>query len=150
MAGDEKMIAVWPLPMTDGIDAPFWEAATRGKLAMQTCAACGKMRFPPRPMCPSCQSLERTWQNLSGRGHIWSFTIPYPPLLPAFNDQAPYNVVVVELEEDPSIRLVGNLIGDASGALNQINPHTIKIGEPVQAIYVPMADDVSLIRWVRR
>lgn len=150
MAGNESMIAVWPLPMTDGIDGPFWAAACRGELAMQACSDCGKLRFPPRPMCPSCQSLKREWRTLSGRGKIWSFSIPHPPLLPAFNDQAPYNVIVVELEEDPTVRLVGNLVSDATGMLNQIDPHTIKIGEPVQAIYVPMADDVSLIRWVRR
>lgn len=150
MAGNEQMIATWPLPATDGMDGPFWAAAKNGELVIQACSSCGKLRFPPRPMCPACNSREREWKKMSGRGRIWSFVVPHPPLLPAFNDQAPYNVITVELEEDPTVRLVGNLVGDVTGALNQIDPSTLKIGELVQAVYVPMADDVSLIRWVRR
>ena len=150
MAGDEKMIQSWPLPTTDGHDAPFWEAARRGVLSMEVCSSCGKLRFPPRPMCPSCHSRRREWREISGRGQIWSFTVPHPPLLPAFHALAPYNVVVVELEEEPAIRLVGNLVEASSRPINGVSGDSIRIGEPVQAVFVRVADDVSLIRWVRR
>jgi uncharacterized OB-fold protein len=150
MAGDEKMIKAWPLPATDGEDAPFWQATQRGELVMQACGDCGELRFPPRNMCPSCHSRKREWRKLSGRGRIWSFVVPHPPLLPAFNDQAPYNVIVVELDEDPSIRMVGNLVNGPDSALNDVKPETIRIGDPVEAVYVPMAEDVTLIRWARR
>lgn len=150
MAGKVNMISSWPLPTTGDFDAPFWEAARRSALVIHACLDCGTLRFPPRPMCPSCNSLRREWREVSGRGRIWSFVVPHPPLLPVFNEQAPYNVVVVELEEDPSIRLVGNLVADADAPINSIDPATITIGESVQAVFVPMADDVSLIRWVRR
>ena len=62
---------------------------------------------------------------------------------------APYNVIVVELDEDPTIRLVGNLVTGADGEINEIDPHQIQIGEPVEAVFAPMADDCSLVRWVR-
>lgn len=150
MAGNEPMIKSWPLPTTNGFDAPFWQAAQRGALVMQACGNCSELRFPPRPMCPSCHSVKREWREVSGRGRIWSFIISHPPLLPVFNEQAPYNVIVVEIEEDPSIRLVGNLVEDVAGPINGVRPETISIGEPVQAVFVPMAEDVSLIRWVRR
>lgn len=150
MAGDEKMIAAWPLPVTnDPNDAPFYEAALRGELSMQACGDCGKLRFPPRPMCPACQSMKKEWRKMSGRGKIWSYVVPHPPLLPAFNDLGPYNVVVVELDDAPSIRLVGNLVNGPDDLLNAVDPKTIKIGEPVEAVFVPMADDVKLIRWKR-
>ena len=150
MAGNEKMIESWPLPTTDDHDAPFWEGARRGALVMEACSSCGELRFPPRPMCPYCHSRQREWRELSGRGRIWSFIVPHPPLFPVFNPLAPYNVIIVELEEQPSIRLVGNLVSDPAGPINGVNPETIQIGEPVQAVFVPMTEDVTLIRWVRR
>ena len=150
MAGDEKMFESWPLPTTDGHDATFWEGARRGVLTMEACGDCGELRFPPRPMCPSCHSLQRLWHELSGRGRIWSFIVPHPPLFPVFNRLAPYNVVIVELEETPSIRLPGNLVEDPADPINSVKAETIRINEPVQAVFVPVAEDVSLIRWIRR
>jgi uncharacterized OB-fold protein len=150
MAGDEKMIAAWPLPVTDAPDdAPFYQAGVRGELAMQACAECGRLRFPPRCMCPACRSMKVEWKKMSGRGRIWSFVVPHPPLLPVFNEQAPYNVIVVELDDDPAIRLVGNLVTGPDDPLDAVDPATIRIGEAVEAVFVPMADDVSLIRWKR-
>ena len=143
------MIEGIPLPSTDdSLDAPYWDAARRGELVVQTCRACGQRRFPPRPMCPTCQSLEHTWKPLSGEGRIWSFVFPHPPLLPAFAQVAPYNVIIVELAEDPSLRMVGNLVTAADGPINQVDPATIKIGTPVRVVFHRVADDVALARWV--
>ncbi len=38
---------------------------------------------------------------MSGRGRIWSYVIPHPPLLPAYAEQALYNAVLVELADAP-------------------------------------------------
>jgi len=144
------MIDGWPLPVTDDpLDREFYRAARRGELVIQACGDCGKLRFPPRPMCPACQSLAQRWQVLAGRGRVWSYTVPHPPLLPVFNAQAPYNVVVVELDDAPGIRLVGNLVAGTEAPLNSVDPATIRIGEPVEAVFVAMAEDVTLIRWRR-
>jgi uncharacterized OB-fold protein len=43
-----------------------------------------------------------------------SFTICHPPVLPAYTDRVPYNVIVVRLDEGPY--LVSNLI-DADPAV---------------------------------
>ncbi len=82
---------------------------------MQACGACGKWRMPPRPMCPSCRSTDVKWDRTSGRGRIWSFIVPHPPLLPAYAEKAPYNAIIVELEEDPTIRYAGNLVVERGG-----------------------------------
>jgi uncharacterized OB-fold protein len=87
---------------------------------------------------------------MSGKGRIWSFVVPHPPLLPAFMDLAHYNVVVVEVDEDPLIRLVGNLLETSDGAINEVDPVTIRIGEPVQVVFQPAGEDMVLPRWVRR
>jgi uncharacterized OB-fold protein len=149
MAGDEAMVAAWPLPVTDDpIDAGFWAAARDGRLVVQACARCGHRVFPPRPMCPSCRSVDRVWDTVSGLGTIWSWTVAHPPLLPVFAEQAPYAVVIVALDEDPSIRLVGNLVADVDAPIDSIDPSTIQMDEPVRAVF-PVIGDVALVRWIR-
>jgi uncharacterized OB-fold protein len=134
--------------LEDEQTAPFWAGTARGELLVQQCSGCGRKRIPPRPMCPECRSLENEWVPLAGRGRVWSFVVPHGPLLPAYMEFVPYNVIVVELEEDPSLRLVGNLVESADGALNGVDPHSIEIGEPVRVVF-SQVDDVHLPRWVR-
>jgi uncharacterized OB-fold protein len=137
------------LPDLEDDDAkPFWDGTARGELLVQKCSACGRRRLPPRPMCPACRSLENEWVKLSGKGRVWSFVIPHPPLLPAYTPLAPYNVIAVELDEDPSLRLVGNLVASADGAINEIDPHSIEIGEPLRVVFAKV-EDAHLPRWVR-
>lgn len=132
----------------DPTAAEFWAGTARGELLVQACGACGAWRMPPRPMCPKCRSVEVRWDRTSGRGRIWSFIVPHPPLLPAFAQLAPYNAIVVELEEDASIRYAGNLVASADGPINEIDPATIRIGEPVRVVFCAV-EDVMLPRWVR-
>jgi len=137
------------LPDLDDDDAAlFWQGTARGELLIQTCAECGRRRMPPRPMCFACRSLRHAWKPVSGRGAIWSFVVPHPPLLPAYQAIAPYNVIVVQLAEDPSLRLVGNLLPRSGGTPNEIDPATIRIGEPVRVVFRRVGD-VALPQWVR-
>ncbi|WP_432137403.1 MULTISPECIES: Zn-ribbon domain-containing OB-fold protein [unclassified Streptomyces] len=131
-------------PVTDPDGAPFWEYAARGELRVQYCADCAEPRFPPRPCCPRCQSFASEWRAVSGRGRIWSYVLPHPPLLPDYARCAPYNVVVVELAEHPGIRLVGNVVARADAALDSVPPDRLRIGARVRAVFG--AD--GLPRWV--
>ncbi|MFI7015544.1 Zn-ribbon domain-containing OB-fold protein [Streptomyces sp. NPDC050164] len=130
-------------PVTDTDGAPFWEYAARGELRVQACAGCGELRFPPRPCCPHCQSFESEWRRVSGRGRVWSYVVPHPPLLPGYAELAPYNVVVVELDEAPRIRLVGNLVAGPGEPINSLATDRLRIGTRVRAVF---AD--GLPRWV--
>ncbi len=137
------------LPDLDDDDAaPFWQGTARGELLAQTCTDCGRRRIPPRPMCPECRSLRHRWTPLSGRGTVWSFVVAHPPLLPAYAALAPYNVVTVALDEDPRLRLVGNLVARADGPINEIDAATMRIGEPVRVVF-QQVEDVFLPRWMR-
>jgi uncharacterized OB-fold protein len=122
-------------PLVDDDGAPYFEYAAKGELRMQTCANCGEVLFPPRPMCPRCQGIEFEWRLMSGRGHVWSFAVPRPPLLPDYAALAPYPVVVVELAEDRRLRLVGNLVASEGAAIDSVDPATIEIGQPVRAVF---------------
>lgn len=131
-------------PLTDADGAPFWQYARDGELRVQTCADCDEPRFPPRPCCPHCQSFASEWRQVSGRGRVWSYVFPHPPLLPDYAAVAPYNVIVVELVDAPRIRLVGNLVSEAGAALNSLAPGRIRIGARVQVVF----DEGGLPQWV--
>ncbi|MER6783745.1 OB-fold domain-containing protein [Streptomyces sp. NPDC000658] len=131
-------------PVTDPDGAPFWRYAARGELRVQACADCGEPRFPPRPCCPHCRSFASEWRPVSGRGRIWSYVVPHPPLLPEYAAQAPYNVIVVELAESPRIRLVGNLVSGPGAALDSFPPDRVRIGARVQVVF----DGDGLPQWV--
>ncbi len=137
------------LPFIDDDAVPFWEGTRRGELRMQQCAETGRLIFPPRPMSPWGQHTEPTWTTVSGRGTIWSFAVPHPPLLPQFAELAPYNVILVALDEDPNVRLVGNLIAREGGEINEIDPSDIEIGVPVRAVFDRVSEDIHLPRWVQ-
>lgn len=136
------------LPVVDEDGAPFWEYAARGELRVQTCASCDEPRFPPRPCCPHCQSFDGEWRRTSGRGRIWSYVLPHPPLLPAYAEQAPYNAVVVELADAPRIRLVGNVVAAPDAALDSVDPARLRIGAAVRVAFHEAADGLFVPRWL--
>lgn len=143
------MESAWLLPDLDDQDtAGFWEHAAQGRLVVQGCEDCDHHVFPPRPMCPACRSTRRRWVEVAGTGTVWSFVIPHPPLLPAFAEFAPYNVIIVALDEDPTLRMTGNLVASAAGDIDEIDPHSIEIGERVRVVFHSI-EDVTLPRWVR-
>lgn len=153
MAAPTPTTSALTIPQMDEESAGFWEGTAVGELRMQACGACGRLRFPPRVMCPHCQSTERHWQVVSGRGTIWSYVVPHPPLLPAYAELAPYNVITVALEEDPALRMVGNLVTGPEGLINEIDPDSIVIDEPVTVVFSqrehPDGEKVSMPEWVR-
>jgi hypothetical protein len=86
---------------------------------------------------------------MSGRARIWSFIVPHAPVLDVFAPFTPFAVVIVALDEDPSLRLVGNLLRHPTASIDSIDPATVEIGEPVRAVFVPLATGVHLPQWVR-
>ena len=136
------------LPPVNDENAPFWEGARNGELRLQQCAETARLIFPPRALSPWAPHAELVWTRVSGRGTLWSFAVPHPPLLPQFVELAPYNVIIVALEEDPSIRLVGNLVTSETGAINEIDPATIEIGTPVRVVFQRISDEIYLPRWM--
>ncbi|MGI5455663.1 Zn-ribbon domain-containing OB-fold protein [Streptomyces sp. CA-249302] len=131
-------------PVIDPDGAPFWRYAAAGELRVQACADCGEPRFPPRPCCPHCQSFAAEWRPVSGHGRIWSYVVPHPPLLPDYAEQAPYNVIVVELADAPRVRLVGNLVAAPGARLDSVPPERLRIGAKVQVVFT----EEGLPQWV--
>jgi uncharacterized OB-fold protein/acyl dehydratase len=121
-----------PKPPRNQDNAFFWEGVDRGELLIQRCVSCGRLRHPPRPMCPNCQSLEWDTVTASGKGEVYSFIIPHYPQVPMF--EYPYVVAVIALEE--GTRLISNVI--------DIDPGDVTIGMPVEVRFVAVDDELTL------
>lgn len=119
-----------PLPMAD--DQFFWDGVAAGELRLQRCAACGKLRHPPGPMCPHCHSLESSIERASGRGTVYSYVIPRHTAIESSGD--PVIAALIELEE--GARLVSNLCGVA--------PDEIRNGMAVEVFFTEFEDGVRL------
>lgn len=108
-----------PTPET----APYWEGANRGELLIQRCNGCGRSFFYPRAHCPLCSSPEVTWEAASGRATLHTYLITHRPA-PGFEQDAPYAIAVVELEEGP--RMMTNIVGIPN------TPENLEIGMALQ------------------
>jgi uncharacterized OB-fold protein len=73
------------------------------------CAACGRVHFPRRPVCPDCQAADVTPARLATVGTIYTFTI-VQSRPPGYIGPTPYAFGIVELADD--LRVTTTLIAD--------------------------------------
>ena len=136
------------VPENDSEFAGYFEAARQHRLVVKKCVGCGLLRFPPGSGCPWCTSLDWTWQQVSGRGAIYSYEIIVHAIQPGFRDLAPYPVVVVELDEqrgvpDPrhGLRIIANLVDADFQAEAEGN---VAIGKRVDVVFQDLSPELSL------
>jgi uncharacterized OB-fold protein len=98
-----------PIPRPAPESVPYWEAAKKHRLELPHCHACGKLWFPPSQSCPHCLAVDFSWEPVSGRGKVFSFVVFHRVYHPAFAQEVPYVVALVELEEGP--RMLTNIVG---------------------------------------
>jgi len=130
-----------PLPIPSHDDKEFWEGCARHELLIQRCGDCGTFRFPPRPMCHNCASMNMEWAKVSGKGEIYSWINVVHPVHPAMIDRVPFAVVLVELDDAPGARLVSNMVDCES--------EEIEIGMPVQVMFEDVAPEITLYKFKR-
>ena len=128
-----------PLPQPSRDNAPFYEAAKRGELRFQKCTACSAFRHYPRPVCPQCLSRDYTWERSTGRGTVYTWTIVRGPTLPAFEHKLPYNVVDILMDE--GVHFVSEVL--------DCPPEEITAGMHVEAAFVPVSDEITLVKFRR-
>jgi uncharacterized OB-fold protein len=124
-----------PEPVMGVYDAPLWESIRARRMRLQRCAACGAWQYPPGPGCPECLSEALEWREVSGGARVVSWAVFHRQYLPAY--PAPYNVVVVRLDEGPL--MVSNLEGRA--------PQGSWIGARMRLVYATMPDGAVLPRF---
>jgi uncharacterized OB-fold protein len=102
-----------PVPRMNTLTRPFWDACATGRLTFQRCTSCRHAVFNPAPICSVCHSTSLAWEDSAGLGSVYSWTVAYRPLSPAFT--APYAPVIVDMDE--GYQIVSNVIGCRVGDL---------------------------------
>jgi uncharacterized OB-fold protein len=95
------------------------------------------VRNPIQALCPRCLAEEFDWALLSGRGEVFAKVVYHRAFHPAYRDDVPYNVVMVQLAEGP--RLFSNVV-DADN-------DEIRVGDPVQVVFDRIDADLTVPRF---
>jgi hypothetical protein len=97
-----------------GWQMPFWESLRQRRTEVQRCADCGRFRYVPKERCPFCLSPRASWEPISGRGEVYTYSVVHRGPTPAYQADAPYVIVHVTMEE--GFRMAGGLRGVAPEA----------------------------------
>ena len=123
-----------PKPRPAPESLPYWQAAKEHRLALPKCEDCSQFWFPPSRTCPHCLSTNFSFQNVSGRGKVFSFVTFHRVYRPAFAEDVPYVVALVELEEGP--RVLTNILG--------VTHEDVRCEMRVEVVFDDYDEDVSI------
>lgn len=126
-----------PLPVTDALTEPFWQAANEGRLVLQSCTACGRAQHYPRPHCVHCSATALEWVTASGRAVVHTFTVIHRNDAPGFADELPYVFAILELDE--GVRMPGNM--------RRADPESLHIGMPVRVCFDQATPEIAIPQW---
>lgn len=125
------------LPQVTDLNRHFWTGGERGALCFLRCRDCGTYIHPPVRVCPKDHSKNVEPEAVSGRAQVASYTINHQPWMPG--PELPYVVAIVEIEEDPTVRLTTNIVGCA--------PEEVRIGMKVEVEFEKHPDGDETV-WI--
>jgi uncharacterized OB-fold protein len=118
------------LPRVTAGDRHFWTGGADGELRILRCQDCGFWIHPPKPRCPECLSSAVSPETTGGRGTVYTFTLNHQPWNPTY--EHPYVIAVVELDEQPNLRVTTNI--------HDCDPQDVHIGMPVEVTFLEVED----------
>lgn len=124
-----------PLPMLTEGNCFFWTSGADGKLRFLRCKACQNYIHPPVPVCDKCLSMEQEAVAVSGRATLAAVTVNHQMWIPTI--EPPYIVGIVEIEEQPSVRLTTNIIKCEEADLRIGMPLEVEF-EECEDVFLPM------------
>lgn len=136
MGEESEGLALRPLPLADESSSGFWDAARDGRLAIQRCRSCRRWNHAPGLACPGCGSRDLAFEDVSGRGTLFSWTVIKEAPAPGFRDKVPLIVGIVELAEQPHLLLAANI--------QSIAAEDLRIGLPLAVSFEQVTADCAL------
>lgn len=95
------------LPPLTPLNRPFWTGGAEDELLILRCRECQRWVHPPTGRCTDCGG-ELAPEPVSGKGTLFTFTVNEHPFNPAV--PPPYVIAIVELDEQPDLRLPTNIV----------------------------------------
>lgn len=142
LTGTGLRLGGWTVPVVNAINREWF---TSGALTIQQCDGCRALQHPPEEVCHACSGMTFSSRVVRPAGTVHSYTVVHHSVHPALDGAVPYAVVLVELDEVPDIRVVGNLL--------DVPVDEVAIGMPVVATWEELAAEdgtvVLLPQWRR-
>jgi len=127
-----------PSPIADAVSKPFWDACNERRLIVQVCETCNRMQYPPEKTCLACGSSEHLgWRDVKGRGKIHGYCVMYDSRVRLLQERQPFNIAIVELEENPEIKFFSHLPGTAPDKVPVGAAVNVEFEETVMGQLVP-------------
>jgi enoyl-CoA hydratase/carnithine racemase/uncharacterized OB-fold protein len=123
-----------PIPVVQPWSEAFWKSTKKHTLLIQKCGSCESLIFYPRKRCPDCWSTELGWQEASGRGKVYTFTVVRDMVETKFMPDLPYVLAMVELDE--SIRMMTRIV--------ECDPAVVEIGMEVEVVFEDITERHAL------
>ena len=115
---------------------PFWDACAQRRLVLPKCTSCSGYFWYPRAVCPLCGATEVGWEQVSGLGTVYTYTIIRRGAGP-YKEHAPYVLAYVELAEGP--KMLTNIVCD--------DPMSIRCGQSVKVRFDAAGDSDAIPRF---
>ncbi len=114
-----------PLPQLTDSNRFFWTSGEDGKLRFLRCDDCSNLIHPPAPVCDKCLSREQSVSEVSGRATLAAVTVNHQMWMPMI--EPPYVIALVEIEEQPGVRLTTNIV--------ECDEDDLAIGMPLEVTF---------------
>lgn len=98
-----------PQPDPDLDTQGFWDSTAHGELRLCRCTSCGLWHHPPLEHCRSC-AAPTAFEPVAGTGTVYTFIVQRQPAVVGYLDRVPYAVAIVEVDEQPGLRLTGRIV----------------------------------------
>ena len=124
----------------DDLTAPFWSAANESKLVIQNCSQCDRLQHPPAADCGLCKSGDNLeWKEMSGTGRIYNYGVVHDCSIRLLQDDQPFNVAVIMLDDDPGIQMYSHLPGTPVD--------DVPVGSAVEVVFEESANGQKIPEW---
>ena len=128
-----------PTPVPDRDTEPFWAGCRERRLLVRRCGSCGRSHYPPVGHCPWCISEDLSWSQASGEGHVRSFVVFRHTFIPGLENELPYTILKVVLDDHPDATLYGRLRGPRQSE--------VEIDSPVELDWEQIGEGFVLPNW---
>lgn len=130
--------------MSSYVSLPIFAASVRERYRLEEprCLSCGSINVPARMVCLECGQGEFQWEKLSGRGHVFTYTVIARGAAPSeFDEQQTMTgvilVAVIQVEE--GARVVAQL--------TDCEPSQVRVGAAVRAVFRRLYHQEGIIRY---
>ncbi|MGE0388400.1 MAG: Zn-ribbon domain-containing OB-fold protein [Gammaproteobacteria bacterium] len=131
-----NQIVLPPAPVPNYLTQFFWDGVRDHRLMILRCNGCGHYIHYPRPTCRQCLGTDLSPVQVSGKAELYAWTIPGVAIDRYYAERPGTIYAVVELPEQPGLRMPTNIVDCAEGDL--------RIGLPLEVTFREIGPGLTL------